>query len=90
MAAFTKNRRTKRRRFIPVRHTRPQNSTKARRQLGWQHRVSFDQLVEQMVKQDLKLAKQWAAASLKREESVGPGHMKLSSAYARPQNGFRF
>src|SRR5215510_6296746 len=27
MAAFTKNRRTKRRRFIPVRHTRPQNST---------------------------------------------------------------
>ena len=31
--------------------------SKARRQLGWQHRVSFDELVEQMVKHDLKLAK---------------------------------
>jgi GDPmannose 4,6-dehydratase len=31
--------------------------SKARRQLGWQHRVSFDELVEQMVKQDLMLAK---------------------------------
>src|SRR5262245_1755968 len=34
--------------------------SKARRQLGWHHRVSFDELVEQMVKQDLKLAKQRA------------------------------
>jgi GDP-mannose 4,6 dehydratase len=34
--------------------------SKARRQLGWQHRVSFDELVEQMVKEDLKLAKQRA------------------------------
>jgi GDPmannose 4,6-dehydratase len=33
--------------------------SKARRQLGWRQRVSFDELVEQMVKQDLKLAKQW-------------------------------
>jgi len=31
--------------------------SKARRQLGWRHRVSFDELVEQMVKHDLKLAK---------------------------------
>ena len=30
--------------------------SKARRQLGWRHRVSFDELVEQMVKHDLKLA----------------------------------
>ena len=36
--------------------------SKARRQLGWQHRVSFDELVEQMVKQDLKLAKQQAGS----------------------------
>jgi GDPmannose 4,6-dehydratase len=35
--------------------------SKARRQLGWRHRVSFDELVEQMVKQDLKLAKQQAS-----------------------------
>jgi GDPmannose 4,6-dehydratase len=31
--------------------------SKAQRQLGWRHRVSFDELVEQMVKEDLKLAK---------------------------------
>jgi GDPmannose 4,6-dehydratase len=35
--------------------------SKARRQLGWHHRVSFDELVEQMVKQDLMLAKHQAA-----------------------------
>jgi GDPmannose 4,6-dehydratase len=29
--------------------------SKARRQLGWQHRVSFEELVEQMVKHDRKL-----------------------------------
>jgi GDPmannose 4,6-dehydratase len=35
--------------------------SKARRQLGWHHRVSFDELVELMVKQDLMLAKHQAA-----------------------------
>jgi GDPmannose 4,6-dehydratase len=35
--------------------------SKARRQLGWRHRVSFDELVEQMVKQDLMLAKHHVA-----------------------------
>jgi len=30
--------------------------SKALRQLGWRHRVSFDELVEQIVKHDLKLA----------------------------------
>jgi GDPmannose 4,6-dehydratase len=34
--------------------------SKARRQLGWQHRMPFDELVEQMVKEDLKLAKRQA------------------------------
>jgi GDPmannose 4,6-dehydratase len=29
--------------------------SKARRKLGWSHRVSFDELVAQMVKEDLKL-----------------------------------
>jgi GDPmannose 4,6-dehydratase len=30
--------------------------TKARRELGWKHRITFDQLVEEMVQSDLKLA----------------------------------
>ena len=34
------------------------NPSKAQRLLGWRHRVSFDELVEQMVKEDLKLEKQ--------------------------------
>ena len=38
------------------------NAAKARRQLGWQHRISFNELVEQMVKEDLKLAKQRTAS----------------------------
>jgi len=33
------------------------NPSKAQRLLGWRHRVSFDELVEQMVKEDLKLEK---------------------------------
>ena len=37
------------------------NPSKAQRVLGWRHRVSFDQLVEQMVKEDLRLAKQQVA-----------------------------
>ena len=38
------------------------NAAKARRQLGWQHRISFNELVEQMVKEDLKFAKQRTAS----------------------------
>jgi GDPmannose 4,6-dehydratase len=38
------------------------DAAKARRQLGWQHRISFNELVEQMVKEDLKLAKQRTAS----------------------------
>jgi len=34
------------------------DASKARRKLAWKHRVSFEQLVEQMVAEDLKLAKQ--------------------------------
>ena len=34
------------------------DATKARRKLGWKHQVSFGQLIEQMVEEDLKLAKQ--------------------------------
>jgi GDPmannose 4,6-dehydratase len=32
------------------------DATKARRKLGWKHRISFNQLVEEMVKEDLKLS----------------------------------
>ena len=38
------------------------DAAKARRQLGWQHRISFNELVEQMVKEDLNLAKQRTAS----------------------------
>jgi GDPmannose 4,6-dehydratase len=31
------------------------DATKARRKLGWKHRISFNQLVEEMVEEDLKL-----------------------------------
>jgi GDPmannose 4,6-dehydratase len=34
------------------------DASKARRKLGWKHRVTFEQLVEQMVQEDLKLEKQ--------------------------------
>jgi GDPmannose 4,6-dehydratase len=30
------------------------DATKARRKLGWKHRISFNQLVEEMVEEDLK------------------------------------
>jgi GDPmannose 4,6-dehydratase len=33
------------------------DATKARRKLGWKHRISFNQLVEEMVEEDLKLFK---------------------------------
>jgi GDP-mannose 4,6 dehydratase len=48
--------------------------SKTRRQLGWQHRVSFNELVEQMVKQDLMLAKHQPAglALSSRHLSVPP------------------
>jgi GDPmannose 4,6-dehydratase len=36
------------------------DASKARRKLGWKHRVSFEQLVEQMVEEDLNLVKQQA------------------------------
>jgi GDPmannose 4,6-dehydratase len=35
--------------------------SKARRKLGWSHRVSFDELVSQMVEEDLKIAEQRSA-----------------------------
>ena len=37
------------------------DASKARRKLGWQHRVSFDQLVAEMVDEDLKAAAQHSA-----------------------------
>jgi GDPmannose 4,6-dehydratase len=39
------------------------NPSKAQRLLGWRHRVSFDELVEQMVKEDLKLEKRETSES---------------------------
>ena len=34
------------------------DASKAQRKLGWKHRVTFEQLVEEMVDEDLKLDKQ--------------------------------
>ncbi len=34
--------------------------SKAKKKLGWEPRISFEQLVEEMVKEDLKLAEQEA------------------------------
>jgi GDPmannose 4,6-dehydratase len=34
------------------------DASKAQRKLGWKHRVTFEQLVEEMVKEDLKLERQ--------------------------------
>jgi GDPmannose 4,6-dehydratase len=45
------------------------DASKARRKLAWKHRVTFEQLVEQMVEEDLKLTKrQVASGSRERNE----------------------
>src|SRR5262249_11264747 len=44
------------------------DASKARRKLGWKHRVTFDQLVEQMVEEDLKLAKRQGTRNLDSDE----------------------